>query len=75
MWSDNETSIALLAAFHTQKQIAPEAKPVELARLRQETREQIAREASAWAQLMIDSGIGRLKDGWDFNSQSKQVSK
>jgi len=68
---DRETAIALLTTFHTQKLIAPDAKPEELAKLRQETREQIERESAAWAQLMIDSGIGKLKDGWEFNKESK----
>jgi hypothetical protein len=36
--------------------IAPEAKPEELATFRKQTREQIEREAAAWANLMVDSG-------------------
>ncbi len=27
------------------------------------------KEAAVWAQTIIDSGLGKLKDGWDFNRQ------
>jgi len=69
---DRETAIAILTTFHTQKLIASDAKPEDLAKLRQETREQIEREAEVWAKLMIDSGIGELKEGWEFNKEFKK---
>jgi hypothetical protein len=66
---DKDTAIALLTTFRTQQLLAPDAKPEELAQLRQETREQIEKESAAWAQLIIDSGIGELKDGWKINKE------
>lgn len=64
---DRETAIAMLVAFRIQQLISPEGKKEEFAELRRTTRNQVEKEAAVWAQTIIDSGLGKLKDGWDFN--------
>jgi hypothetical protein len=64
---DRETAIAMLVAFRIQQLISPEGKKEEFAELRRTTRNQVEKEAAVWAQTIIDSGLGRLKEGWDFN--------
>jgi hypothetical protein len=64
---DRETAIAMLVAFRIQQLISPEGKKEEFAELRRTTRNQVEKEAAVWAQTIIDSGLGKLKEGWDFN--------
>ena len=69
---DKDTAIAMLMAFRIQQLIAPDAKKEEFAELRKTTRNQVEKEAAVWAQTIIDSGLGKLKDGWEFNQPSKE---
>ncbi len=61
-----EASIAMLQAFHTQKLLAPNATAGELDALRKSTREQVGKEAVVWARLIVASGGGMMKEGWDL---------
>ena len=61
-----EASIAMLQTFHTQKLLAPNATPEELATLRKTTREQISKEAVEYARLIVGSGLGTMKPNWDL---------
>lgn len=65
----SEASIALLQAFHMQQLLAPDATKEQHAALRQQTREQINREAVDYARLIIATGLGTLKPGWDLPEQ------
>ena len=69
---DRETSIAMLMAFRIQQLLAPNASREELATLRQTTREQIEEGARGYAEMIINSGFGRLKDGIEFPSPLKK---
>ena len=62
----SEASIALLQAFHMQQLLAPKATSKELAELRRQTREQVNREAVEYARLIVSSGLGKMKEGWDI---------
>jgi hypothetical protein len=61
-----EASISMLQAFHTQKLLAPNATAEELNELRKTTREQVGKEAVEWARLIVASGGGKMRDGWDL---------
>jgi hypothetical protein len=61
-----EASISMLQAFHTQKLLAPNATTEELNALRKSTREQVGKEAVEWARLIVASGGGKMRDGWDL---------
>jgi hypothetical protein len=68
---DKDTAIAMLMAFRIQQLIAPDGKKEEFAELRKTTRKQVEKEAGIWAQIIIDSGLGKLKDGWESNQDQK----
>lgn len=61
-----EASIALLRTFHTQKLLAPKATKEELNALQKKTRDDVSKEAVEWARLIVASGGGTMKPGWDF---------
>jgi superfamily I DNA/RNA helicase len=63
---DRETAVAMLMAFRLQQLIAPDAKPEELAELRQKTRDKMENSSREYAQLIIKNGLGKFKPGWDF---------
>jgi hypothetical protein len=68
---EKQTAIAMLMAFRLQQLIAPEATKEELAELRRTTRNQIEQESKEWAETIIASGLGKLKDGWDISQDPK----
>ena len=69
---DRATAIAMLMAFRIQQLIAPDAKKEDLAELRKTTRNQLEKEAAEWAQTITSSGIGKMKDDWEFNHPPKE---
>jgi hypothetical protein len=70
---DKQTAIAMLMSFRLQQLIAPDAKQEELARLRKTTRATMEETSRAYAETIISSGLGTLKDGWSLSQppQSK----
>jgi hypothetical protein len=68
---DKQTAIAMLMAFRLQQLIAPDATKEEFAELRRTTRNQIEQESKIYAETIIASGLGKLKDGWDISQDPK----
>jgi hypothetical protein len=68
---DKQAAIAMLMSFRFQQLLAPDAKKEELAQLRQTTRNAMEETAREYAETIISSGIGKLKDGWDFSQPPK----
>jgi hypothetical protein len=66
-----DASTSMLQAFHTQKLLAPNATTEELNTLRKSTREQVGKEAVEWARLIVASGGGTMKEGWDLPTDAK----
>jgi hypothetical protein len=64
---DKSTAIAMLMAFRIQQLLAPEATKEQLKELRGTTRNQIEKEAAEYAKTIIDSGLGRMNEEWEFN--------
>jgi hypothetical protein len=52
-----DASIALLQAFHMQQLLAPDATKEQLAALRQQTREQVSREAVDYARSSLPPNL------------------
>jgi hypothetical protein len=68
---DKQASIAILMAFRFQELLTPNTTREQLAELRKTTRDQIEKESAVWAQMMIDSGVGKMKEGWEFAKSAK----
>ncbi|SRR6266404_3327908 len=63
-------AFALLTTFHLQKLLhRSKFTPEQLAELRALTREQLEKSAREDAQLLIRSGLGKLKDGVELNPE------
>ena len=64
---DKQTAIAMLMSFRLQQLLAPGAKKEELAQMRQSTRNTMEETAKGYAEMIISSGMGKVRDGWDFS--------
>jgi hypothetical protein len=63
-------AFALLTTFHLQKLLhSSKFRPEQLAELRALTRKQLEKSALEDAQLLIKSGLGKLKEGVEFNPE------
>jgi hypothetical protein len=61
-----DSAFALFTVFEFQKRRYPDAKPEEMNALRKKTRDEVENSARGYAEMLIKSGQGRLKDGFDF---------
>ena len=68
---DKEASVAMLMAFRLQELVNPAADAKDRKELRKLTRDKIETQSAVWARLLIDNGIGTLKDGWTINDNIK----
>ncbi|HUN61902.1 MAG TPA: hypothetical protein VMU53_07925 [Candidatus Sulfotelmatobacter sp.] len=65
-------AFALLTTYHFQKLLhSGKFTPQQLAELRQLTREQVEKSARQDAELLINSKLGKLKDGVELNPELK----
>jgi|SRR5277367_3946844 len=63
---DRETAVAMLVAFKIQQLISPDGTKEQFSELRKTTRRQLEEAARGYAETIISSGLGKLKDGWNF---------
>ncbi|HUJ30072.1 MAG TPA: hypothetical protein VLY23_02245 [Candidatus Acidoferrum sp.] len=61
---DRKSAALLFATFRIQQLLAPEATRQELEELRKSTRKGVDNTAREYIELLITSGIGKLKDGY-----------
>ncbi|HYB62024.1 MAG TPA: hypothetical protein VEH50_11165 [Methylomirabilota bacterium] len=64
-------AFALLTAFHFQKLLNPKFTPEDLAALRKLTRGSVEKTARENVDLLIKSGIGKLKEGIELSDPPK----
>lgn len=64
-------AFALLTAFHLQKLRNPQFTPEEFATLRSDTRRNVEKTARTYADLLVGSGLGKLKKGIELSDPSK----
>jgi hypothetical protein len=70
---DKQTAIAMLMSFHLEQLLAPPDATAEgLNHLRKSARDKMEQMAREYAETIISSGIGTLKDGWDFSQPPNQ---
>jgi hypothetical protein len=65
---NRESAFLLLMTFRVQQLLSPTAPKASLAQLRAETRKQIEVTAQEYATLIINSGIGRMKEGYSLGN-------
>jgi hypothetical protein len=63
---DKQTAIAMLMSFHFEQLLAPDPTMEGLAHLRKTARDKMEQVAREYAETIISSGVGKLKDGWDL---------
>jgi hypothetical protein len=61
---DRESAALLFATFRVQQLLAPNATRQELSELQKATRKNVDDAALGYVELLISSGIGRLKNGY-----------
>jgi hypothetical protein len=67
---DKQTAIAMLVSFRLEQLLAPPNITAEgLAHLRKSARDKMERASKEYAQMIISSGIGKLKHGWNLSEE------
>lgn len=65
-------AFALLTSFRIQQLLFPDATPEQQAELRRTTREQIEKSARDYAEMIVNAGMGNLKEGLELNPELKK---
>lgn len=66
---DRETSIAMLWTFRLQELLFPNGTPEEMKKLRKISRDQMELASRDYAEMLIKSGLGKLKEGFELNDK------
>lgn len=64
---NRESAMLMLMVFRLQQKLAPKASIEELAELRKSTRHQMEVAARGYAEMLVGSGLGTLKEGYEPN--------
>jgi len=63
---DRDAAVTMFMGFHLQKLLAPNADVKELAALQKKTRDDTEEAAKGYAEMIIASKLGTLKEGFEF---------
>jgi hypothetical protein len=68
-----DSAFAMFTVFYLQKRLYPSASPEAMAALQKRTRNEAEIAARGYAQMLIASGQGKLREGFEFNEPNKPV--
>lgn len=65
-------AFALLASFRIQQLLFPDATVQQQSDARKGTREQVEKAAVEYAEMLVNAGLGKLKEGIEFNPKLRK---
>ncbi len=65
-----DSAFALFTVFRIHQLLYPKATPEQMAALRKKTRDAAETGAREYAKMLIKSGQGKIRDGFDFNDST-----